>query len=659
MNEISIDKKIKVDLLNDAALKLQEAGEYQRAIELLHDSIEALPEHAPSYVSIGLAYQNLGKVELAESNFRQSVEIDPYYEQGLQSLGLFLISQGRKQEGVEWLQKYLDENQWQDAEHTQLFVSTLQDLDRSEEASIVLSEAWERTKNPEIGLILADFLKELGKIHEAVRLYELLAYKVDDYKIFNKLGRSLIIIGQYEEAMKAFARAIEKLEHIWNYEIDEFSDNLLIDETPLEELISLNYYFLAKCYLELGRYQDAIDSLSFSQNYGWNDEFDNLIKVKALMGLEKFEEAISICKKVIEGIDTIDEDDSPFLGEFYEILSDALIKLQRPDQALDILQDGISKFPNYYVIYLQAIILLTRLRDIESAIDLFDKALNSRISLRIKPSLLLMKGRLLEDHDRFYGFLSSSIDLIKSLETNDMSTFASGLISDLLPKEVLLSNVTYNKLLDELFLLIPQNFDLKRAIAWIKLAQGDIHKAKEIYEQLLSEDLHQFYRWEFLNNLACVYLHDGNFKLANKTLNEVLETYLPEVPGYEEQWLWTVIYRDNQFEATTLSYLFPENDIEKRYPDIRPSLAAQVNLIASNLAKGNLDNAGSLAREVLSEKPGGSLAYEVLGSVAYAHKEINYAKDMWLIAKQYSKGPFKEKIYRWLDKLNQLLLEDE
>ena len=66
MNDENKKKFEKITSLHQAALKLSEAGENQRALELLGYALELDQDSAPTHVLLGLTYQSLGKPKETE-----------------------------------------------------------------------------------------------------------------------------------------------------------------------------------------------------------------------------------------------------------------------------------------------------------------------------------------------------------------------------------------------------------------------------------------------------------------------------------------------------------------------------------------------------------------------------------------------------------------
>ncbi len=92
----------------------------------------------------------------------------------------------------------------------------------------------------------------------------------------------------------------------------------------------------------------------------------------SLLSLNKYDEAINFCKKAIQ----IHPKDSR-LKNVYVTYGNALDAAQETDKALDIYDEGIKAFPNYYQLYFNKGITLSSIKKYDEAIKCFQKSLVS------------------------------------------------------------------------------------------------------------------------------------------------------------------------------------------------------------------------------------------------------------------------------------------
>ncbi len=84
-----------------------ETGKYEQAIEQFQKAVQLEPGDA-AYRGLALAYQRLGKLEEAESTYRQAISIRPQYWAGYSWLGAFYLAQARYREAAEMFAKVVE-----------------------------------------------------------------------------------------------------------------------------------------------------------------------------------------------------------------------------------------------------------------------------------------------------------------------------------------------------------------------------------------------------------------------------------------------------------------------------------------------------------------------------------------------------------------------
>lgn len=94
-------------------------------------------------------------------------------------------------------------------------------------------------------------------------------------------------------------------------------------------------------------------------------------KALSLLSLEKYETAIQICKAIVET-----QPNSPNLDFVYTTYGNALDLIGKPDQALNIYDQGIAKFPDYFQLHFNKGITLSRINRPEEALAYFEKSVS-------------------------------------------------------------------------------------------------------------------------------------------------------------------------------------------------------------------------------------------------------------------------------------------
>jgi Tfp pilus assembly protein PilF len=86
------------------AYRAQMKGEFDRAVELYKRSL-ALHPTAEAHTFLGWTYHFQGKVEDAISECKRAIEVDPQFGNPYNDIGSYLISLGRLDEAVPWLEQ--------------------------------------------------------------------------------------------------------------------------------------------------------------------------------------------------------------------------------------------------------------------------------------------------------------------------------------------------------------------------------------------------------------------------------------------------------------------------------------------------------------------------------------------------------------------------
>ncbi len=93
----SIDKKAEVPYRTDSGLITAEyelaTGKYMQALNTLRNVLARHPDNADAYTYMGVAYQQLGDIKQAATNYKRALLLDPKHLGALKYLGdLFIIA---------------------------------------------------------------------------------------------------------------------------------------------------------------------------------------------------------------------------------------------------------------------------------------------------------------------------------------------------------------------------------------------------------------------------------------------------------------------------------------------------------------------------------------------------------------------------------------
>ncbi len=89
----SIDLAVRKDF--DAAIRLLQAGEYDKAIELLEKVKKGSQKNSAPFINIAMAYEKIGKLKKAEENLKQALTINPEHPVANNEYALLYRKTGR------------------------------------------------------------------------------------------------------------------------------------------------------------------------------------------------------------------------------------------------------------------------------------------------------------------------------------------------------------------------------------------------------------------------------------------------------------------------------------------------------------------------------------------------------------------------------------
>lgn len=89
------------------AYRAQMEGDFGRAIELYKDSLELHPT-AEAHTFLGWTYHFQGRVEDAIAECKRAIEVDPDFGNPYNDIGAYLISLGRYDEAIPWLERAIE-----------------------------------------------------------------------------------------------------------------------------------------------------------------------------------------------------------------------------------------------------------------------------------------------------------------------------------------------------------------------------------------------------------------------------------------------------------------------------------------------------------------------------------------------------------------------
>jgi len=151
-------------------------GYWRDNVTLSEHALEATGDNYFAHFNLGLAYEKLGKKELAQAQFEEALRINPADSQSSFNLGLSLANSGRLVESIGYFEKAI--------QLTPQFAN--------------------------MHYCLGATLGKLGKMNEAIGEYrKALSIEPDNVKCLNNIGTALAQQGKYDEAISHFARILQ------------------------------------------------------------------------------------------------------------------------------------------------------------------------------------------------------------------------------------------------------------------------------------------------------------------------------------------------------------------------------------------------------------------------------------------------------------------
>jgi tetratricopeptide (TPR) repeat protein len=169
---------------------LQEAGSPEKAFEVVSEGLRMFPEDISLRYTRALLAVGLGRLELAESDLREIIEVQPDNAAAINALGYTLADLTDRYEEAEELILLAYELQPDDASIIDSMGWIAYRLGRLSEAESYLREAWKIMRNAEVAAHLGEVLWVRGQKEEARSTWQLgLQLESDNEILINTMQR--------------------------------------------------------------------------------------------------------------------------------------------------------------------------------------------------------------------------------------------------------------------------------------------------------------------------------------------------------------------------------------------------------------------------------------------------------------------------------------
>ena len=196
---------------NNLGLALHQMGSSEQAEREFEESLRIAPEVAATNNNLGIVNEAMGKLENAMDCFRRAIDLDPRHGEAHNNLGTALHRNGQLDDAKRALEEAVtidpgSARAW----HNLARVSQAQgELDPAAEA---VTRAIALVPGEQLfHLTRSSILRRAGDLDGSIEaLRTALAQNPEDVEILNDLGVQLLVIGQLDEALTQFQRAIDR-----------------------------------------------------------------------------------------------------------------------------------------------------------------------------------------------------------------------------------------------------------------------------------------------------------------------------------------------------------------------------------------------------------------------------------------------------------------
>jgi tetratricopeptide (TPR) repeat protein len=594
--------------LVDAAMDLQQAGEGERALEILLQAYEQAPEYAPIPLLIGLAHRDAGRPEEAEASLRRAIELDPEQPEALQSLGLLLASRGRSSEAIKLLKRHA-ELQPDDAVTLKALGAELARLGRGEEAVHLLEDAWRKSRTTDVGITYGRYLIRVQQPELAQQVLRQVAEAAPEPKPLVEWAYALVLLERHEEALSVLQRILQ---------MDPGFDRA--------------WRGMSGCYLALGErtraFETAEQALAIDEGHYRNW----LAKANALLSLGRYPEMLEAAQRGIACVPPGDAEATPVFQELRLRQVEALLHLDRADEALVQLDELRHQFPTEERLTRDQVLVLNRLGRTEDALRVLDEAREAGMPADgglapLRYETLHLAGK----RDEAWKFIRPMLETqtetrLHFLGDVGLLFYVRGQVE------------AARAVLEQLHSFAPDETRFACNLAFILTGEGELADAERYLLRALEVPDSAEMRPLVTANLGYLYLVQGDYPKADLHLRQaVLLTTGGEAILRVARWQEDQVIPDYTPHPT-------------RFLPIR--VAAHANLVTLALAQGRVEEAADLARKMLEEAPDASLGYEMLGWVLYAEGKFDETRQAWEEGTERAGDPEERRaLAQWLKSL--------
>lgn len=597
--------------LIDAALDLQQAGEGAHALEVLSRAQEQAPDYAPIPLLIGLAHRGAGRLGEAEESLRQAIELDSEQAEAIQSLGLLLASQARPSEAVQLLKRHA-ELKPDDPITLKALGAELARLGRQEEAVRLLEDAWRKTQSAEVGITYGRYLIRVGQREQAEQVLCRVAEATPEPRPLVEWAYALVLLERHEEALQILHRIV-----------------------AIAPSFDRAWRGMSGCHLALGQRSKALETAERALAIDDRHYRNWLAKTNALLGLGRYAEMLEAAQSGIECVPPGDAEARPVLQELQLRLAEALLQLNRMDEALVQLDELRHQFPTverFTRIHASVLNSLGRPGD---ALRVLDEAREAGLPVDgtlapLRYETLHLSGKPEEAWTFVRPMLTTQTESrLRVLGDVGLSLYVEGRIK------------AARAVFEQLHTFAPDVSRFACNLGFILTGEGELPDAEQCFLRALEMPDSTELRPLLLANLGYSYLIQDDHPRADEYLQQATSL----ATGEEEAILRVAYWHEGQVVPGCTPH-------PTRFLPVR--MAANANLVTLALAQGQIEEAEVLARQIVEEVSDDPLGYEMLGWVLHAEGKFDETRKAWEQGLGRAEDPEeREALAQWLESLTE------
>ncbi len=373
---------------------LAEKGHYEEAIQYYEKAEEIDPMSSEMYVTKGIALASLDRLDDAKIQFEKALKINKELGVAWFHLGSLAIMTDDLEGGIVNYNKALGNGY----DHAQLYYSLGLIYEERREFDLAIrnySKGISRDAlRPDIHIRKVNLHIKNGNVHEALQAVdEMILSNPDIYEGYHMKFLVLLDHDKYEEAEAVIIKAIALFPEDVRFKLDLVRcylhqgkqdegriilESLETDEGIEDDIRRKVYMELAQMHATEGNLDKAITVLdkavAISEKYEMYDEEVKFLLMNCYLGLEKFEEVLSVSRDLIEHAQYSEHQNS---ARYFEPM--ALKMLGNEEEAMPLYEQAINDLrsqslerPGEMDLYLLRIMCLRDIKAYEKAMELLD-----------------------------------------------------------------------------------------------------------------------------------------------------------------------------------------------------------------------------------------------------------------------------------------------